>query len=177
MTFVELARARFSCRAYEDRPVESEKIQAVLEAGRLAPSACNNQPWHFVVVRDPEQRRKLNAVYPREWFSKAPVAIVVCGDHSASWKRGDSKDHCDIDIAIAADHMTLQATALGLATCWICAFNAQGCASLLGVPTHVEPVVILPLGYPASSADPRRHAKERKELSSLVHWDRFDGPG
>ncbi len=177
MTFMELARARFSCRSYDSRMVEEEKILSVLEAARIAPSACNNQPWFFIVVRDPEQRKLLNQVYPRDWFKGAPVAIVACGSHAESWKRNDSKDHCDVDIAIAVDHMTLQATSLGLGTCWICAFDAAKCSKLLGLPSNLEPIVLLPLGYPAQTSDPFRHNEKRKPIASIMRWEKLDQRG
>ena len=173
MSFIELARARYSSRSYREQPVEEEKIMKVLEAGRIAPSACNLQPWYFVVVRDPESRNNFNKAYHREWFAQAPVAIVVCGDHSKSWKRKDAKDHCDIDAAIATDHMTLQATELGLATCWICNFDKEVCSELLKLPDNIEPVAILSLGYPADSSDPARHSEKRKLIEDIVRWERF----
>ena len=171
--FLDLARTRFSCRSYLPRAVEDSTILSILEAGRIAPSACNLQPWHFVVVRSDAQLAGLRESYPREWFQSVSSAIVVCGDHGVSWKRNDGKDHCDIDVAIAVDHMTLQAAAQGLGTCWICAFDAEKCAAVLNLPANVEPIVIIALGYPAEKGDPMRHASARKSLSALLHWERF----
>jgi nitroreductase len=97
--------------------------------------------------------------------------IVICADHSQSWKRKeDGKDHADVDVAICTDHMTLQATELGLATCWICNFYVEKTRDLLSLPEHLEPVVILPLGYPLDSTDPERHAEKRKPLSDIVTY-------
>ena len=148
MDFLELAKNRYSCRKYDSRPVEAEKLELILEAGRVAPSAANFQPWYFYVIREADNLAKIHQVYHREWFRSAPVVIVICGDHNAAWKRSDGKDHCDIDVAIATDHMTLQAAELGLATCWICNFDAEKTSELLMLPGHMEPAVILPLGYP-----------------------------
>ena len=114
MSFLDLAKKRFSVRNYQARPVEEEKLMQVLEAGRVAPSAVNYQPVHFIVVRNEEIKKKVASTYKRDWLLTAPVIIVVCGDHSRSWRRGDGKDHCDIDAAIAIDHMTLAAVELGL---------------------------------------------------------------
>lgn len=170
-TFLELAKQRYSCRNYEDRPVEQEKLELVLEAGRVAPSAVNFQPWHFYVIRDAGKLERAHAVYHREWFRTAPCVIVICGDHEHSWKRkADGKDHCDIDVAITADHMTLQATELGLATCWICNFDPLAGRELLQLPDHLEPVVILSLGYPLDEVYPERHAEKRKPLSQIVSY-------
>jgi len=169
MDFLELARNRYSCRKYDTRPVEKEKLEKILEAGRIAPSAVNNQPWHFFVVTGPGLER-FHSAYHREWFRSAPCVIAICGDHEQSWKRADGKDHCDIDIAITTDHMTLQATELGLATCWICNFDPVRTTELLGLPGHSEPMVLLPVGYPLDRPDPDRHSEKRKPLNHLVTW-------
>lgn len=173
MTFIELARKRSSVRDYKSLPVEREKIIEVLEAGRVSPSACNYQPRYFIVIQDKAIRDKVYACYPREWFKQAPVIIVVCGDHSQSWKRGDGKDHCDIDVAIAIDHMTLAATELGLGTCWVCAFDAQLCHNILELPEHMEVIALLPLGYPGEKNNVEGHAVNRKGLGEIVGWDGY----
>ncbi|OGU62930.1 MAG: nitroreductase [Ignavibacteria bacterium RBG_13_36_8] len=173
MKFLELAKKRYSCRKYKDQPVEDEKLLQVLEAGRVAPSACNLQPWHFVVIRERKSLEMICSTYKREWLKSAPVIIVVCGDHESSWKREDRKDHCDIDIAIAIDHMTLQAAELGLATCWICQFNSMKCAEMLKLPSALEPIALLPVGYPDDSKNPDRHDKDRKSMDKVVHWEKF----
>jgi nitroreductase len=168
MDFLELAKLRYSCRNYDPRPVEAEKLEKVLEAGRVAPSAANLQPWHIFVVTGERELSQLHQVYHREWFRSAPCVIVICGDHDRSWKRKDGKDHCDIDIGIITDHMTLQATALGLGTCWICNFDARVTSELLELDDRLEPMVLLPLGYPLDRVDPERHHEKRKPLSEIV---------
>lgn len=173
MSFLELAKKRYSVRSYLNKPVEQERINQVLEAGRVAPSAKNFQPFFFIVMKDEELRNKVAAAYSRDWLRQAPVIIVVCGDHSRSWKRNDGKDHCDIDAAIAIDHMTLAAADLGLGTCWICAFDAAECHRILGLPSHIEVITLLPLGYPADQPDEERHGKMRKKLGEIVCWDGF----
>ncbi len=168
MDFFEVVNKRYSVRSFDSRPVEKEKLLKVLEAGRLAPSAVNYQPRRFVVITDPELKEAISEAYPRDWFKQAPVIIAVVGDHSASWKRKDGKDHCDIDVAIAVDHMTLAATALGLGTCWVCAFDAAHAAKVLQLPEHLEVAVLLPLGYPAKEEQP---ARRRLELDEIVTWN------
>ena len=169
--FITLAKARYSCRNYEARPVEQEKLELILEAGRVAPSAVNFQPWHFYVIREPDELKQFHAAYHREWFRTAPCVIVICADHSRSWKRKeDGKDHADVDAAITTDHMTLQATELGLATCWICNFDPRATRDLLSLPPQTEPVIILSLGYPEDASDPHRHAEKRKDLSEIVQY-------
>jgi nitroreductase len=171
--FFEVINKRYSVRSFDPRPVEEDKLIKVLEAGRLAPSAVNYQPRRFVVITDPELKEAIGQAYPREWFKAAPVIIAVVGDHSVSWKRKDGKDHCDIDVAIAVDHMTLAATALGLGTCWVCAFDAAHCAKVLQLPEHLEVSVLLPLGYPAQGAQPERR---RLELEDVVSWNELPKP-
>lgn len=174
MTFLQLAAKRYSSRKYKSTPIDKETILKVIEAARIAPSAANCQPWSFVVASSQETLSNLRMAYPQEWFKQAPVVIVVCGDHARSWKRKDGKDHCDIDISIAVDHMTLQATELGLGTCWICNFDPIACHEMLNLPPHVEPIAMLSLGYSADSSDSNRHAKARKTISELVHWEKYE---
>lgn len=167
MSFLELTKKRYSVRKYKDEPVEREKLLQVLEAARYAPSACNYQPWHFIVVTDEELKNRIAETYPRDWFREAPVVIVACGDHSSSWKRGDGKDHCDVDLAIAIEHMALAAADLGFCTCWVCAFDARRCHEILELPDNLEVVALLPLGYPAEEGIPE---KKRKGLDEIVTW-------
>jgi len=167
MSFLELAKKRYSVRKYKDQPVEREKLLQVLEAARNAPSACNFQPWHFIVLTDETIKSKVAETYPRDWFKKAPVVIVACGDHSVSWKRADEKDHRDVDLAIAVEHMALAAAELGLGTCWICAFDAKRCHEILALPDNLEVIALLPLGYPEEERIPD---KNRKRLEEIVTW-------
>ena len=172
-SFLELAKSRYSVRNYLDREVEDAKLEYVLEAGRIAPSAANYQPWHFIVIRDMEMRKKIAGTYNRAWFLEAPVIIILCGDHRVSWKRADGKDHCDIDIAIATDHMTLAAEEMGLGTCWICNFNAVKAREILGLPDGIEPVVYLPVGYSGDQPDKRSRHLTRKKLEEILHLEKF----
>ena len=173
MSFIDLARKRYSVRNYLERPVEREKLLKVVEAGRIAPSAVNNQPWHFIVVDDEETKEQLAGAYPRQWFRKAPTVILVCGDHKQSWKRGDGKDHCDVDTAIAATHMTLAAADMGLGTCWVCAFDSQKCHSLFNLPRSIEVIALLPIGYPAEEGNADRHNTARKKIEDIMSWNSF----
>jgi nitroreductase len=174
MKFLDLAKNRYSCRSYKTTPVEDEKLRYILESGRIAPSAANKQPLHIIVVRDAETRKKLFGAYQREWFAQAPVHLIICGNRNLSWKRSyDGMDALYIDIGIIVDHMTLAATEQGLATCWICAFNPVICREILQLPDDIEPVVILPVGYPADTVNPDRHETLRKKAEEIIHWDKF----
>jgi len=175
MTFLEIAKKRYSCRQYDNRQVEKDKLDLVLEAGRIAPSAVNFQPWHFIVIQDKDNLQSVYKTYHREWFQTAPCVIVICGNHQKSWKRQeDGKDHYDIDLASTVHHMTLQATELGLATCWICNFYKDKCIELFNLPDHIEPIVLLPLGYPLDESDPDRHSEKRNPLSEIVTHEKFE---
>lgn len=169
MTIYELINARYSVRKYDDKPVPGAVIERILEAARLAPSAANYQPWHFFVVTNEATRK---ALFPNErqaWISGAPVVLVACSYPGAGWKRSyDGKNHADIDIAIAMEHVMLAATAEGLGTCWICAFDPAVARQVLNLPPDMEPVAITPLGYSLDTLRP----KNRKALGEIVTFIR-----
>jgi nitroreductase len=164
-------RTRKSVRAFLDKLVEDEKLNRILEAGRLAPSASNRQEWRFVIVRQPETRKKLaGAVDSTAAFvGKGPVIIAACADTDGhSMKCGQL---CyPIDVAIALDHMTLAAVELGLGTCWIGMFEEKRVRKILGIPERIRVVALMPLGYPA---DPSPIEKKRLPMNRIVkyeHW-------
>lgn len=170
MKFDDLITKRFSVRSYTNQKVSRETIMEILKAARMAPSAVNFQPWHFIVIAEPENLSELQKAYPREWFREAPVCILVCADHRQSWKRkSDGKDFADVDVAIAIDHLILKATELELGTCWVCNFNAEMIRNQFQLPEQIEPIAIIPVGYTTAKAP----EKSRKSLSELVHWEKF----
>lgn len=170
MKFNDLITSRFSVRSYTNQKVDRSSILEILEAARLAPSAVNYQPWHYIVITENEDLSSFHEVYHRSWFKEAPVCIVVCADHSQSWKRkSDGKDFADVDAAIAIDHLVLKATELGLGTCWICNFDVEMARKKLELPDYIEPIAIISIGYTTSEAP----LKKRKDLSELVHWGKF----
>lgn len=171
MNFLDLAKNRFSVRKYKSKTISQEDLLYVLEAGRIAPSAVNYQPWYFLVIKEKENLKKVHTLYHREWFREAPVVIIILADHNQSWRRSEGKDHADIDAAIAADHMTLAATDKGLGTCWVCNFDKQKTIQQLNLPDHLEPVVFLPLGYPDQDTDINRHKEKRKPLDEIISWE------
>ena len=165
MTFRDLAEARFSLRNYDSRPVEQEKIDRLLECVRLAPSAVNFQPCVFYVVTDQVLLAQQQDCYNRDWFKTAPMCIVACGNHQQAWHRKlDGKDHTDIDVAIAVDHLTLAAVDMGLGSIWICNFDAQKCAQVLDLPEGVEPIAMVAIGYAATDEKPLKKRKSHDEL-------------
>jgi len=174
MSFLELAKKRYSVRSYKPDPVPEEDLKYVLEAGRIAPSAVNYQPWQFLVFREKDNLKGIHELYHRDWFKQAPVVIILLADHTQSWHRSaDGKDHADIDVAIAADHMTLAAAEKKLGTCWICNFDKAKTVNHLQLPDHLEPVVFLPLGYPNDTTDVNRHQIKRKPFEEIVHFEQL----
>jgi nitroreductase len=173
MDFIDVAKKRFSVRAYKSKKVEEHVLKQVLEAARIAPSAVNYQPWRFIVLTGEKQREAVCSTYGGQWIKSAPVIIAACGDHSVSWKRGDGKDHLDIDVAIAIDHLTLAAAEIGLGTCWVCAFDAQTCKRILGLPDPFEVIALIPLGYPDAQGDAGRFDTARKSLNDIVYWEQY----
>lgn len=159
---------RRSIRRYRSESVPDDVLQQVLEAGRWAPSASNRQPWTFIVIRDPTVRRAVAqhaAYYFVRWahVEEAPVVIALCGDT----KNRLYRQFLHEDIGLAGAYMMLQATALGLGTCWIGGLDRKPLSDILKVPPHIEIVALLTLGYPAETPPP----PPRKPLEEIVHYE------
>jgi len=170
MEFTQLITSRYSVRAYRSDPIENEKLQEVLEAARLAPTAANRQPFQLVVMHTAGREAELGRIYRRPWFVQAPLVIAVCAISSQAWVReGDRFNARLIDSAIVADHMILAATNLGLGTCWVAAFNVEAAREVMRLPEEAEPVIFTPLGYPADVPG----LKERKPLTDLVRYEHW----
>ena len=170
MEYSELIAARYSVRAYHPDPVEDEKLEAVLEAARLAPTAANRQPFQLVVMHTAGREDELGKIYRRPWFVQAPLVIAVCAISSLAWVRESDRFNARlIDAAIVADHLILEAANQGLGTCWVAAFNVESARSVLQLPEEAEPVIFTPLGYPADQPGP----KTRKPLSELVRYEHW----
>lgn len=169
MEFLDVVKQRYSARAYKSDPVEEEKLQQILEAARLAPTAANLQPFRLIVIHTAGREADLWRIYRREWFVQAPLVICACAVTDEAWSRMDGKPYADVDVSIALDHLVLAATSLGLGTCWIAAFDPVAAREVLGLPTGVEPIAFTPLGYPADRLRP----KSRKPLSELVRYEQW----
>lgn len=169
-TFHDLVETRKSVRGYDpERPVPREQLDRVLDAGRLAPSAKNLQPWKFLLVSSPEMLEKVRPCYEREWFRQAPHILIVTGDRQAAWVRpSDGWNSLETDMSIAMDHLVLAAHAEGLATCWISAFDPQRLREALALKPSEEIFAITPLGYPSEGAETR--PKTRKPLDAVVRY-------
>jgi nitroreductase len=165
MNVFDAIRTRKSVRQYLDTPIEAEKLTAVLDAGRLAPSASNRQEWRFIIVRDPATRKQLADVANRQTFiGEAPAVIVACAETDGHIMRCGQPCY-PIDVAIALDHVTLAAVASGLGTCWIGAFDETSVKDILGIPDHIRVVALMPIGYPS---DPSMKAKHRLSYNTIV---------
>ena len=169
MSFIEIAKKRYSVRKYSDRAVESEKMEKIIEAAHVAPTAANLQPVELIVVQSKEGLDKLGKAANTY---NAPVSIIVCADHSKAWTRPfDGKIMTDIDATILTDHMMLQATELGLGTCWICYFKADVVSKEFNLPKDLEPINILAIGYADENpADSERHVNMRIPVEKLVTY-------
>lgn len=154
MTFLELAKARYSVRKFKNQPIEDEKINAILEAGKVAPTACNNQPQKIYVVKSEEGRAKLAAVC-RCTFD-APVILVVGYDKTRDWKSTlmPGYNSGETDAAIVCTHMMLEAWEQGIGSCWVGYFNADEVAEALSLPENVCVSALLPIGYAADGVVP-----------------------
>ncbi|NLZ38748.1 MAG: nitroreductase [Firmicutes bacterium] len=172
MSFIELAQKRYSVRQYQAKKVEQDKIEAILAAGRLAPTAVNKQPQKILVVNTEEGLEKLKKAAN---IHGAPLAFIVCADHSISWKRRyDGMDSGVIDVTIVTTYMMLAATEHGLGSIWVCHFNPELLKSEFKLPEEIEPVNILGVGYAAGPAkSPNRYAQDRKPLSETVFYEKF----
>jgi nitroreductase len=170
MEYSELIAARYSVRAYRPDPVEDEKLGAVLEAARLAPTAANRQPIQLVVMHTAGREEEIGKIYRKAWFVQAPLVIGVCAISSQAWVRESDRFNARlIDAAIVADHLILAAANLGLGTCWVAAFNVDSARSVMRLPDEAEPVIFTPLGYPADQPG----SKTRKPLSELVRYEHW----
>lgn len=170
MELLETAKKRFSVRSYTDQKVEPEKLNKILEAAHVAPTAANLQPVHLIVVQSDEALAKISRAAN---IYNAPLAIIVCADHNKAWVRPfDQKQTGDIDASILTDHMMLQATELGLGTVWVCFFKPDVIKKEFQLPDNLEPINILAIGYGKGIAeDSERHSETRIPMEELVSYD------
>lgn len=169
MNFMELAKARYSVRKFAATPVEPEKLNIVLEAARLAPSAKNLQPVHIYVVQSQEEMEKMRELTPCHYG--APMVLIFAKNTQEEWRhpQEDLRSGAE-DVAIAVTHAMLAATDVGLGSCWVKFFVPQDVARAYNLPAHIVPVALLPLGYAAADAAPADRHTQRKDLKELVTY-------
>lgn len=169
MDVMKAIQERYSCRAYQPRTVEKGKLEQILEAARLAPSARNLQDWRFVVVTDEETRKQLAvAAYNQAFVAQAPVVIAACSVSHYMMRCGQAI--ASIDVSIALEHMALEAVELGLATCWVGSFMPHEVRRILQIPTDAVVVELMTLGYPADE----NKSPNRLPLEKIVCYEKWD---
>lgn len=167
MEFNQLVHDRYSVRKYADRPVEEDRLQAVLAAGASAPTAKNQQPQRIYVLESPEALAKIRAI-TRCAFN-APAVLLICGDRQAAWTNPfNDRNSAEMDCSIVTTQMMLQAAALGLGTCWVCWFDTEEVRRAFAIPEEQEVFALLPLGYPAEDSHPSGSHASRKPLEETV---------
>jgi len=185
MTIFETIEQRKSIRKFDNRSVEPEKIEKIMRAAQLAPSWRNGQCWKFIVVTEPQTKNAViqaTNVFNQSWLGKEYAIIIACGDPFRSGIRGDQRYYL-VDVAIAMQNLVLAATALGLGTCWIGAFNEKKMKTVLNVPERFRIVAISPLGYPAKRdsvvgkiARAVVSSKKRKSLNEVYSINQWEEP-
>jgi len=181
MEFLELIKIRESVRAYSDKPIEREKIEKCIEAAQLAPSACNSQPWKFIILDEPSIREKVaketySTIAPFNKFAtKAPVMVVIVMEKtnllSQIGGRIKDKDYYLIDIGIAAEHFCLQAAELGIGTCMLGWFNEKPIKKILNIPDKRQIGLLISMGYPTSE---KVRNKTRKDISQISNYNKYE---
>jgi nitroreductase len=171
MSILDTIKERRSVRRYKPDPIPEEVVQRVLDAARLAPSGKNLQPWKFIVVRDESLKQRLvKACVGQAFIAEAPIVIVACAFPDNCYSRmGNYMKSWPVDVAIAVEHMMLQAKEEGLGTCWIGAFEEKEVKTLLNVPEEVRVLALTPLGLPAE----KPVSRGRKKLEQIVSKDFF----
>ena len=172
MDLLELLKERYSCRSFSDKPVEKEKLDMILEAGRVAPTARNAQPQRILVLTDKEELSKLGECTRFGW--NAPVILIICYDKSVIYKRAcDGFDFGFMDTSIVTTQMMLEIQDLGLGTTWIGAFDPAKVREVYNVPDNYEVSAILPVGYPSEDAHPSDLHNDRKPINETVFYNKF----
>jgi len=160
MSFLDLAKERYSVRKYSSKPVEQEKINAILEAATLAPTGCNKQPQRILLVDDPEKLAKIRLCTPCQFG--APLTFILCYEKGECWINPENEPIGDVDVSIVTAYMQLEAVEQGLGTCWVACFDRAKLQQELNIPANLHPVAVLPMGYPADDAAPSDRHFSRK---------------
>jgi len=175
MNFLQLAKERYSVRKFSNKKVEKEKLDLILEAGRVAPTALNYQPQRILVLDTEESLSKLKLC--TRYHFNAPLVLLVCYDSTVSWKRSfDKEDMGDVDASVVTTHMMLQVAELGLGTTWVGGFNPDTIKETFALPEYLVPVVLLPIGYPSSDSAPHPQLHyNRYDINDTVFHNSFEG--
>lgn len=172
MDFLELAKKRYSVRRFKTDKIEKEKLDLILEAGRVAPTAGNFQPQRILVIESEESLAKLKTCTPAHF--NAPLALLICFDSRASWKNTRGEEAGDVDASIVTTHMMLEAAGLGIGSTWVGVFDFNKTREVFDIPDYIIPVALLPLGYPAPASKPDIRHKQRFDLNHTVFYNSFE---
>ncbi|WP_027703165.1 nitroreductase family protein [Metaclostridioides mangenotii] len=172
MDFLELAKKRYSVREFTDRPVEKEKIYAILEAARIAPTAANNQPQRILVIESKEAIEKLDDCTTCRF--NAPLAFLVCYDKTKTWARHyDGHNSGDVDSSIVGTHIMMEAEDLGLGSVWVMSFDPEKIKQTYNLPEEFEPVAIFSVGCADEKSKPGKMHFDKKSLEETTFYNRF----
>lgn len=172
MEFDKLIRHRYSVRKFKNQEVEQEKLNAILEAGKVAPTAVNYQPQRILVLNTKNSLEKIKEC--TLYHFNAPLVLIVCFDNTSSWKRPiDNKETGEIDVSVVATHMMLKISDLGLGSTWVGSFNSQKIRECFALPDNIIPVVILPIGYPHEKSVPHANHKKRFDINKTTFYNSF----
>ena len=167
MEFEKVIKERFSTRMFKTIPVEEESINKILEAGRLAPTAKNNQPQKIYVVKSTKGIEKIDKVTPCRY--NAPICLLVCSDKNIAWSK-DNYSSFEMDATIVATHMMLEATNIGVNSIWIRMFDIEDVKREFNLPSNIIPICIIPLGYKDEKCNPSPLHNQRKPLTETVEY-------
>jgi nitroreductase len=167
MEFYEVIKKRQSIRSYKSNPVPKDSLDKIAESLQYAPSACNLQPWSFRIVTNEKLKADICACYGGKWLAEAPAIIVALGNVDTCWKRPEGTPIIDIDMGIAMEHVVLAATAEGLGTCWICAYNGAEMDKAMNIMKPWSVLAVSPLGYPDTLPERKEH-KPKDEIFKII---------
>lgn len=168
MNFLDLAQSRYSVRSFSDQPIEQEKMDAILKAAQLAPTAVNYQPQMIYVIKSPEALAKAKEV--THYVFNAPVVFLLCVDEQKVWQSRweEGYNTGDMDVSIVCTHMMMEAWELGIGSVWVRGFDSRVAKDVFNLPEHIRPVCILPVGYPDENSKPSKMHDTTKDLSEFV---------
>lgn len=172
MNFISLAQKRYSVRKFSSKSIEKEKLDLILKAGHLAPTAVNFQPQRILVINDTIELAKLKEC--TRFHFDAPVAMLICYDKSVCWKRKfDGKGSGEIDASIVTTHMMLEAEEVGIGTTWVMYFDPEKIRETYNIPSNFEPIALLVMGYPADDAEPDMLHNKYADINTTVFFNKF----
>ena len=167
MDFLTLAAERYSVRKFKNKPVEQDKIDKLIKAAQLAPTACNFQPQRVYVLNSEESLARLKNC--TKWHFDCPLAMIVCYDKNECWTRKyDNMQSGVVDASIVTTHIMLEAAEIGLGSTWVMSYNPEAVSSEFGLPENIESVAILVMGYPAVDAEPNERHSQTKNTDEFI---------